>query len=109
MSRLLSDRSLWRRLFRFGSRPDRRARPAREVLIVRRGMSDAYYFYLQKFAVANEVALVQDRRVDDRRHWLLNVPANRRNTDRRAPPPTTWAKGDVVVIRPQDKATDLNF
>lgn len=69
-------------------------------MIVRRGMSPDYYFYLQKFAMANNVELVQDRRVDDRRRWPLRVAAERRNNDRRAPPPTTWEKGDFVAIRP---------
>lgn len=69
-------------------------------MIVRRGMSPDYYFYLQKFAMANNVELVQDRRVDDRRRWPLRVAAERRNNDRRAPLPTTWEKGDFVAIRP---------
>jgi hypothetical protein len=67
-------------------------------MIVRRGMSPAYYFFLHKTAVANNVELVQDRRGDDRRHSLLRVGPERRNNDRRAPPPATWATGDVVVI-----------
>ena len=105
MSRLLSGQTLLRRLSRVwrGSDP---IDPAREVLIVRRGMSPAYYFCLEKFAVANNVDLVKDRRVDSRRRSPLRVAAERSNDDRRAPPPATWAKGDVVVIRPDTSATD---
>jgi hypothetical protein len=107
MSRLLAGRTLLRRLSQIWRRADPIG-PAREVLIVRRGMSPAYYFCLQKFAVANEVDLVQDRRLDTRRRSRRRVPEERRNDDRRAPPPSTWAQGDVVVIRPQASATELN-
>jgi hypothetical protein len=107
MSRLLSGRTLLRRLRRIWSGTDPIG-PAREVLIVRRAMSPAYYFCLQKFAVANDVDLVQDRRLDNRRRSPRRVPEERRNDDRRAPPPSTWAQGDVVVIRPQVSAAELN-
>jgi hypothetical protein len=100
MSRLLSGQTLLDRLFRRWSRPDQRVSPAKEVMIVRRGMSSDYYSYLQQFAIANDVELVQDRRVDNRRRWLGHVPAERRNSDRRGPLPTTWEKGDFVAIRP---------
>ena len=106
MIQLPSGRILLQRVFRFWSRTEPGAGPASETLIVRRGLSPAYYFYLQKFAVANNVELVQDRRVDDRRHWPLRVGAERRNNDRRSPAPATWATGDVVVIRPQATATE---
>ena len=98
MSRLLSGRTLIDRLFRRSSRPDLRVRPAKEVMIVRRGMSSDYYFYLQKFAIANDVELVQDRRVDNRRRWPRHVHTERRNSDRRGPLPMTWETGDFVAI-----------
>ena len=105
---MLSARMLLHRLFRPRRRPDPRFSAVREVLIVRRGMSPEYYFYLQKFAAANNVELIQDRRLDDRRHRALGIEEDRRSDDRRTPPPATWSRGDVIVIRPPDAQADLS-
>lgn len=87
------------RLFRRMKRTEE-ASPTTDVMIVRRGMSTAYYFFLQAFARANRIELVQDRRTEDRRGQLHHVSGERRKNDRRGPLSATWGQGDFVVVTP---------
>jgi hypothetical protein len=76
--------------------------PGRAIMVVRRNMTAAYYFFLEKFAKANSIELVQDRRLGDRREGSQPIPSERRNSERRGPLPATWEQGDFVLIRPAD-------
>ena len=73
-------------------------------LIVRRALSPAYYFFLQTFADANRIAVVIDRRVDDRRHQTRRTFGERRQADRRGAIPLSWSQGDFIVVRAAERA-----
>jgi len=69
-----------------------------ETIIVGRGLSSAYYFFIEIFAKQNSVNLLLDRRVAERRRLPRDIVAERRVTDRRGPMPTTWSQEDFVSI-----------
>lgn len=74
------------------------ARQPQSVLIVRRNMSRAYYDFLQIYAKTNGIAIVVDRRHEDRRHRPGPVLSDRRRRDRRSHTPATWEQGDFVAV-----------
>jgi len=83
------------------------ARPASastDLMIVRTGLSPAFYFYCQVFATERRLQLVPDRRAGDRRHRQRpEASMDRRRSDRR----TTggrWLKEDFVIVRTQSNA-----
>jgi hypothetical protein len=73
-------------------------------LIVRRALSPAYYFFLQTFADANRIAVVIDRRVDERRRQTHRTFGERRKADRRGATPMSWSEGDFIVVRAPERA-----
>src|SRR5687768_4717234 len=58
-------------------------------LVLRRGLSEIYYFFLEIFAKQNDVDLIIDRRIGERRHMPREVPKDQRRSDRRKGPPMT--------------------
>lgn len=71
-----------------------------KTIIVRRGMSEDFYFFLEVFAKHNSAAMVVDRRAADRRHFSREAVKERRHaSDRRADSPNTWTKDHFVVRR----------
>lgn len=66
-------------------------------LIVRRGLSPAYYGFLQVFAKANGFEVILDRRVGDRRRRFDRFSKERRADDRRTQEPPTWDEGDFLL------------
>jgi len=94
------------RLFRRMKRTE--SSPTTGVMIVRRGMSSAYYFFLHAFARANRIELVRDRRTEDRRGQVQHVSGEQRKNDRRGPMSTTWDEGDFVVVTPPRQPSGID-
>jgi hypothetical protein len=61
-------------------------KPKADAVVVPRGLSPAYYFYMEVFARTNELGFVVDRRVADRRRYGTDIAMERRATDRRGGP-----------------------
>lgn len=76
-------------------------------LVLRRGLSETYYFFLEIFAKQNDVELIIDRRAGERRHMPREVPTDQRRSDRRKGPATTpVAREDFIVVRQEQSRTD---
>ena len=71
--------------------------PPDGLLIVKRGLSPAYYFFSGVFAKERGLEVVPDRRVDERRRWQRETPLDCRHLDRRRT--ATWPKEDFIVVR----------
>ena len=72
---------------------------ARSVMIVRRGLSTAYYLFLRITNAETGVRLVVDRRTRDRRgtnHEDAGAP-ERRNGEGRGKPPASWFEEGFIV------------
>ena len=54
-----------------------------KTLVVRRGLGLAYYFYLSVFARENNLNLLVDRRIGERRSGSKSSAVERRASDRR--------------------------
>ena len=76
-----------------------------DLMIVRAGLSPAFYFFCQVFAKERRLKLVPDRRMGDRRHRQRpEAGTDRRQSDRRMAG-SIWTKEDFVVVRnPTSKA-----
>ena len=73
-----------------------------DVLILRRGMDEDYYRFMQIIADTNDIALIIDRRNGDRRRDVSSHDAERRVTDRRCEPPASWqAEGFISLGSPE--------
>lgn len=70
-----------------------------ELLVVPRGMSAEYYKFLQVTARANGTQFLIDRRGIDRRREHAALDIDRRNLDRRSPPPDSWTRDAYVSIQ----------
>jgi hypothetical protein len=68
------------------------------ILIVRRGLSREYYDFLNVAVAANRDKLVIDRRRGEGRLQVDSGPDGLDSTDRRAAPPETWTRDDVIVV-----------
>jgi hypothetical protein len=72
----------------------------KQTVVVRRGLSASYYFFLEVFAKQNNVKLVVDRRSSERRHLPREVPIDQRRADRRSDSEPRWvARDDFFVVR----------
>jgi hypothetical protein len=71
-------------------------------LIVRRGLAPSYYQFLKVFAAERQLDVILDRRKADRRNARQPVEQERRQNDRRGPPPSTWYAGDFVVVKERE-------
>jgi hypothetical protein len=71
--------------------------PPDGLLIVKRGLSPAYYFFCGVFAKERGLEVVPDRRVAERRRWQRETPrADRRTDDRRR---EDWPNKEFAVVR----------
>ena len=71
----------------------------RDLMIVRRGMSPAFYLFCRLFANENGLKVVPDRREADRRHRQRDTPSiDRRRFDRRLAE-NQWAREDFLIVR----------
>ena len=75
--------------------------PSQEkTIIVRRGLSEDFYFFLKVFARHNHAAMVVDRRKDERRHFSREAVKERRHdSDRRDASPASWTHDHFIVRR----------
>lgn len=74
----------------------------KDILILRRGLSDQYYAALRIFAETHGLEIVVDRRRGERRLGLQPVPGDRRRDGRRGPVPGTWELADFVACKRKD-------
>jgi hypothetical protein len=80
---------------------------AKGKLVLRRGLSEIYYFFLEIFAKQNDIELIIDRRTGERRHMPREVPKDQRRSDRRKGPATTpVAREDFIVVRQEQSRMD---
>ncbi len=70
-----------------------------DMMIVRRGLSERYYFFLELFAAARGLRVVQDRRCQDRRQASQRATEDRRRQERRGSLANTWQRADFVLAR----------
>jgi hypothetical protein len=69
-----------------------------KTLVVRRGLSSSYYFYLSVFAQENAIELIVDRRLGDRRLRSSALARERRGGDRRADRPAPDPDADLLHV-----------
>lgn len=71
-----------------------------DLLIVRRGLSPAFYFFCQTFAREHGLIVVPDRRAKDRRRRQKACASiERRSDDRRRPNSNELEKNEFLVVR----------
>ena len=79
--------------------------PEQDLMIVRRGLSPAFYFFCNVFAKEHDMKLVPDRRVNERRRWQrATPPSDRRQNDRRSNA-APWPKEDFIIVRDPRRTT----
>jgi hypothetical protein len=99
MSWLASASGVVRHIFRIREPLEGLPQPKTDLMIVRRGLSSAFYFFCEVFAKENGLKVVPDRRVHDRRHGERStLTFDRRHVDRRGEP-VRWRKEDFIVVR----------
>ena len=72
------------------------------MLIVRRGLSHSYMGFLGVYARNRGLKVTVDRRTEERRHGQVDALPERRQGDRRGPPPHTWDLADFIAVEPPD-------
>ena len=72
------------------------------MLIVRRGLSHSYMAFLRVFARHRGLEVTIDRRTGERRSREVTALPERRQAERRGPPPRTWDQADFIAIEPPD-------
>lgn len=70
----------------------------RILLIVRRGATERFEFLNTRLS-GEPVRISWDRRIADRRQTKQRMRVERRQGDRRGPPPLTWPSGGFVITR----------
>ena len=99
MGWLTSASGVFRHIFRKRERVELEPKPESDLMIVRRGLSDAFYFYCHVFAKERGLTIVPDRRLRDRRRRQRATPTvDRRNLDRRGEP-RRWPFEDFIIVR----------
>ena len=99
MAWLSSANGVFRQIFRKRERVKPQPKPKPDLMIVRRGLSDAFYFYCHVFAKEHNLAVVPDRRLRERRRRQRATPTiDRRNIDRRGEP-VKWPFEDFIIVR----------
>ena len=68
------------------------------LVIVRRGATERFEFLNTRLA-GEPVRISWDRRIADRRQTKHRMTVERRQGDRRGPPPLTWSAGGFVIAR----------
>jgi hypothetical protein len=74
----------------------------KEIVVVRRGLSENYYFFMGIFAKHNNVEVIIDRRTGERRHLPREVPTDQRRSDRRSDLKAWWIPREDFFV-PRDK------
>jgi hypothetical protein len=69
-----------------------------DVLILRRGMDEDYYRFMQIIADTNGFVIIVDRRANDRRHGAASHHVERRVADRRCDPPASWQTDGFISV-----------
>jgi transcriptional regulator of acetoin/glycerol metabolism len=78
----------------------------RQLVIVRRNQLAAFAMLAQAFADEPGVRLTWDRRVRERRKASTSLdPEERRRSDRRRAPSTTWGRTDYLLVNVTDAGT----
>lgn len=77
----------------------RRERPAPDLLVVRKGLSPAYYFFCKMFAQERGLTMVLDRRRESRRRRQRATPTIDRRAEDRRRPESSLDKDDFVVVK----------
>lgn len=110
MSRWPALRTIAKRLVRTLMERPESSEGLSNTLVVRRGLSPDFYFFLQIFAKQRGTYMVLDRRVGDRRRLPRDIGTERRRNDRRGAVPSTWSEGNFVCVRDshidEDNQTD---
>lgn len=70
-----------------------------DTMIVRRGLSEGYHFFLRLFATARGLQIIEDRRCQDRRQASQHASEERRRQEQRGSLANTWELADFVVLR----------
>jgi hypothetical protein len=70
-----------------------------DMMIVRRGLSERYYFFLKLFAAGRGLQVIQDRRCQERRRASQHASDERRRQEQRGSLANTWELADFVVLR----------
>jgi hypothetical protein len=79
----------------------------KETVVVRRGLSENYYFFLDVFAKHNNVDMIIDRRTSERRRLPREVPTDQRRSDRRSDVKAPVVpRDDFFVVRHEDSEKD---
>lgn len=74
-----------------------------ETLVVRRSLSENYYFFMGIFAKNNNVHMIIDRRTGERRHLPREGPTDQRRSDRRNDRTASWvSREDFFVARDEN-------
>ena len=112
MNWLFSSNSVVGRLFSWG-RDESGPEGEPDLLVVRRGLSPAFYFFCQLFAKENQLVVVPDRRQKSRRRRQRPCPTTdrRQSYDRRGAGPIEVQRQDFWVVRrkrPMDGALDVS-
>jgi hypothetical protein len=79
-----------------------------DLMVVRRTFTPAYYFFLRAFAKANGLRIMLDRRKDERRAQPSGARGERRRNERRRAYPSTWHKGDFIIVEPLEVQPELS-
>jgi hypothetical protein len=88
-----------RHIFRNRKRERESPDPTRDLMIVRRGLSSAFYFFCHVFAKEHGLVVVPDRRLNDRRRRQRATPTiDRRAGDRRGEP-VKWPQEEFIIVR----------
>ena len=97
MGWLASTGDAFRQIFRKRERPQ--PKPNQDLMIVRRGLSPAFYFFCHVFAKEHGLAVVPDRRVRDRRRRQRATPTIDRRALERRGEPIRWPFEDFIIVR----------
>jgi hypothetical protein len=82
-------------------RPLRLDRDRVELLIIRRGLASDYVLFLETTGRLNDIEVIVDRRVEERRGPQVETPSERRVAQRRGPEPETWRRSGFISIPPR--------
>lgn len=82
-----------------------------QIIVVRRGETQLFRSLLERFSRGPYAArVIWDRRLRDRRVVIRDdVEPNRRQTDRRAEPPPSWATHGFVVTQSRSETGGLDL
>jgi len=74
-----------------------------DLIIVRRGDTERFRFLQETYRSRPSVHVMWDRRLGDRRREEQSVPVERRRTDRRSAPPSTWEKMGFIYVEERER------